>query len=169
MMLCAWMMNYICEKKTPICCLRAWRPHHETHSKAKKCFYCCLIMTLVTSLLNVHLILLDDLVGWTSRVKFSTTINLNFFVFQILAMGITSTVQQEQVVTLGLDCHHDMDCSDHIKGSYCSLESVCECSPFYVMYNETVCLPCKFNELRINFHKFFCVPSAEKFLVLTMV
>lgn len=158
------------EKKTaPICCLRAWRSHHEAQSEAKKCFYCCLIMTIATSLLNVHLMLPDDSVGWTWRVKFPSKLNFNFFLFQILAMGITSTIQQEQVVTLGIDCHHDMDCSDHIKGSYCSLESICECSPFYVMFNETVCLPCKFNELRRKFHKFFCVSSAEKFLILMMV
>ncbi|CAG9799349.1 unnamed protein product [Chironomus riparius] len=43
-------------------------------------------------------------------------------------------------IKLGNDCHHDMDCSDHIKGSYCSLGGVCECSPFYVMLNDTVCL-----------------------------
>ncbi|XP_070507362.1 uncharacterized protein [Chironomus tepperi] len=43
-------------------------------------------------------------------------------------------------IKLGHDCHHDMDCSDHIKGSYCSLGGVCECSPFYVELNATVCL-----------------------------
>lgn len=71
-------------------------------------------------------------------------------------MKITSTSQQEQVVTLGSSCHHDMDCSDHIKGSYCSLANECECSPFYVMYNETVCLSCEFeNFRRINFEYSF--------------
>lgn len=65
----------------------------------------------------------------------------------------SSIAQQEQVATLGMDCRHDMDCSDHIKGSYCSLGEICECSPFYVMFNETVCLPCKykttFDEFRV--------------------
>ncbi|XP_050093041.1 serine protease nudel [Anopheles aquasalis] len=34
-----------------------------------------------------------------------------------------------------------MDCSDSLKGSYCTLEGVCECSPFYVRLNDSTCLP----------------------------
>ncbi|XP_053675684.1 uncharacterized protein LOC128725935 [Anopheles nili] len=34
-----------------------------------------------------------------------------------------------------------MDCSDSVKGSYCTLEGLCECSPFYVRLNESACLP----------------------------
>ncbi|XP_052897690.1 uncharacterized protein LOC128304536 [Anopheles moucheti] len=34
-----------------------------------------------------------------------------------------------------------MDCSDSVKGSYCTLEGICECSPFYVRLNESSCLP----------------------------
>lgn len=65
-------------------------------------------------------------------------------------MLIASTVQQEEhqnVVKLGMDCHHDMDCTDHIRGSYCSLGGVCECSPFYVQLNETICLSCECLEI----------------------
>ncbi|XP_050074184.1 uncharacterized protein LOC126561873 [Anopheles maculipalpis] len=42
---------------------------------------------------------------------------------------------------LGDTCQHDMDCSDSVKGSYCTLEGICECSPFYVRLNESSCLP----------------------------
>ncbi|XP_065079822.1 serine protease nudel [Ochlerotatus camptorhynchus] len=42
---------------------------------------------------------------------------------------------------LGAPCQHDMDCSDSMRGSYCTLEGFCECSPFYVRLNDTKCLP----------------------------
>ncbi|ETN63549.1 hypothetical protein AND_004736 [Anopheles darlingi] len=42
---------------------------------------------------------------------------------------------------LGDTCQHDMDCSDSLKGSYCTLEGVCECSPFYVRLDDSTCLP----------------------------
>ncbi|CRL03471.1 CLUMA_CG016453, isoform A [Clunio marinus] len=67
---------------------------------------------------------------------------LEVLILMIFVSVVTSMDQQEQsMVTLGIECHHDMDCSDHIKGSYCSLEGICECSPFYVTFNETICLP----------------------------
>jgi hypothetical protein len=58
-------------------------------------------------------------------------------------------------VKLGMECHHDMDCSDHIRGSYCSLGGICECSPFYVMLNDTVCLPCKSSSMNSLLNKKF--------------
>ena len=74
-------------------------------------------------------------------------------------MVIESSMQQD-LVALGMNCRHDMDCSDHIKGSYCSLEMICECSPFYVMLNDTVCLPCELIEPKTFFNKFH-VPSTD--------
>ncbi|XP_058459224.1 uncharacterized protein LOC131435401 [Malaya genurostris] len=44
-------------------------------------------------------------------------------------------------IKLSAPCQHDMDCTDSIRGSYCTLEGFCECSPFYVRLNETKCLP----------------------------
>lgn len=92
-------------------------------------------MTLVKALLKCPIRLARTLQEFFSKFFFISS--------QILSTLIATSQQQEQVATLGISCRHDMDCSDHVKGSYCSLDSVCECSPFYVMFNATTCLPCK--------------------------
>lgn len=86
-------------------------------------------------------------------------------------MAIESSMQQD-LVTLDMNCRHDMDCSDHIKGSYCSLDMICECSPFYVMFNETVCLPCELIEPRhflpsFMFHRL--IQQQTKFIQISQV
>lgn len=56
-------------------------------------------------------------------------------------MILASAEDGISAIYLGASCSHDMDCSDAMKGSYCSLDGVCDCSPFYIRYNNTVCLP----------------------------
>lgn len=90
-----------------------------------------------------------------SKKAIGNSIYCQFIGFQIITILVASTHQQERIVTLGVDCGHDMECSDHIKDSYCSMQNKCECSPFYVEFNNTLCLQCEFQSLYI----FYCCVS----------
>lgn len=41
---------------------------------------------------------------------------------------------------IGTPCGHDMDCSDVITGSFCSMAGYCECKPYYAQFNDTTCV-----------------------------
>lgn len=62
-----------------------------------------------------------------------------------MVLTTTITAQSSSTVKIGSICNHDMDCSDAIKGSLCSMEGYCECKPFYAQYNETKCVQGKYD------------------------
>lgn len=50
------------------------------------------------------------------------------------------SMSQTAPLQLGDRCGHDMDCTDSIKSSQCSMAGFCECKPFYAHFNETSCV-----------------------------
>lgn len=51
-----------------------------------------------------------------------------------------TSAQHQMGIQLGVRCQHDMDCSDSIKNSVCNMEGFCDCSPYFVKFNDSTCL-----------------------------
>ncbi|XP_055382130.1 protein PFC0760c [Condylostylus longicornis] len=68
-------------------------------------------------------------------------ISMNFITILLCFIVVISRSYQINGMRLGLPCQHDMDCTDYIKDSICSMDNICECSPYYVQLNDSTCLP----------------------------
>lgn len=62
-----------------------------------------------------------------------------------LFSSLISVSRGQTALELNARCSHDMDCSDSIKGSLCSMAGLCECKPYYARYNDTTCVQGELN------------------------
>lgn len=62
------------------------------------------------------------------------------YLFNQMLASMLSLAMAQTALELGARCSHDMDCTDTIKGSYCSMAGLCECKPYYAQFSDTTCV-----------------------------
>lgn len=73
---------------------------------------------------------------------------LGYYVRLSFVLQICSLVSSTAGLVLGDECNGDWECKDGITGSICN-RGRCSCQPFYARVNQTHCVQCKNNILKL--------------------